>query len=125
MRRKMIKHASRIMLSAAILAGLAWLAASSAPVTRAKSFAEDKPPAVQVKIDNFSYEPPEITVPAGTTVVWTNADDVPHTVTSNDDKFKSKALDTDDKFAFTFTAPGTYDYYCSVHPKMTAKVVVK
>jgi plastocyanin len=79
-----------------------------------------------VKIDNFSFGPATITVPAGSTVTWTNNDDVPHVVTSDDGKlFKSKALDTDDRFSFTFTKPGTYNYYCAIHPKMTAKIVVQ
>jgi plastocyanin len=81
---------------------------------------------VCVEIDNFSFGPATITVPAGTTVTWTNNDDVPHVVTSDDNKmFKSKALDTDDHFSFTFTKPGTYKYYCAIHPKMTAKIVVQ
>jgi len=79
----------------------------------------------EVKIDNFSFEPSAITVAAGTKVTWANRDDVPHTVVNTDGKFKSNALDTDDQFSFTFTDPGTYDYYCSVHPKMTGKVIVK
>jgi plastocyanin len=80
----------------------------------------------EVKIDNFSFGPATITIPAGTTVTWTNNDDVPHVVTSDDNKlFKSKALDTDDHFSFTFTKPGTYNYYCAIHPKMTAKIVVQ
>jgi plastocyanin len=78
-----------------------------------------------VGIDNFSFSPATITVPAGTTLTWTNRDDIPHTVVSDDRKFKSKALDTDEKFAFTFTEPGTYSYFCSLHPKMVAKVVVE
>ena len=78
-----------------------------------------------VKIDNFSFTPTTVTVPAGTTVTWTNADDIPHTVVSDDQSFKSKALDTDDKFSYTFTKAGTYSYFCSIHPKMTAKVVVQ
>jgi plastocyanin len=79
-----------------------------------------------VKIDNFSFGPSEITIPAGTTVTWTNNDDVPHVVSSDDSKtFKSKALDTDDHFSFTFTKSGTYNYYCAIHPKMTAKIVVQ
>jgi len=87
----------------------------------------DKPAgSAIVKIDNFSFGPATITVPAGTTVTWTNNDDVPHVVTSDDNKmFKSKALDTDDRFSFTFTKPGTYNYYCAIHPKMTAKIVVE
>jgi plastocyanin len=80
---------------------------------------------VEVKIDNFSFSPAVITVPAGTTIVWTNRDDIPHTVVSDDKVFKSKVLDTDEKFSFTFDKPGTYPYFCSVHPKMTAKVVVQ
>ena len=79
-----------------------------------------------IKIDNFSFGPATITIPAGSTVTWTNNDDVPHVVTSDDNKmFKSKALDTDDHFSFTFTKPGTYNYYCAIHPKMTAKIVVQ
>src|SRR6202167_5081333 len=88
---------------------------------------EDKPASgTAVKIDNFSFGPAAVTIPAGTTVTWTNNDDVPHVVTSDDNKmFKSKALDTDDRFSFTFTKPGTYNYYCAIHPKMTATIVVQ
>lgn len=78
-----------------------------------------------VQIDNFSFTPPTLTVHPGTTVTWVNKDDVPHTVTSTEQKFKSRALDTDERFSYTFSAPGTYDYFCSVHPHMTAKVVVQ
>lgn len=81
--------------------------------------------SVVVKIDNFNFTPPVLTVPVGTRVTWVNKDDVPHTVTSDDKLFGSRAMDTDDKFSFTFQAPGTYPYYCSVHPKMTGKVIVK
>jgi plastocyanin len=80
---------------------------------------------VEVKIDNYSFMPGDLTVAAGTTVTWVNHDDVPHTVRNNDGTIKSKALDTDDKFSMTFDKPGTYEYFCSIHPKMTAKVVVK
>ena len=79
----------------------------------------------EVKIDNFSFGPATLTVAAGTTVTWTNRDDIPHTVVSDDKVFKSKVLDTDEKFSFTFTKPGTYPYFCSIHPKMTGKVVVQ
>src|SRR5271167_1199395 len=78
-----------------------------------------------VKIDNFSFSPATVTVPVGTTVRWTNRDDIQHTVVSDDKTFKSKALDTDDQFTYTFTKPGTYGYFCGLHPKMTAKVVVQ
>ena len=79
----------------------------------------------EVNIDQFTFYPQRITVKAGTTVTWTNEDDVPHTVASSSKVFKSKALDTADKFSFTFTTPGTYDYFCSVHPHMTGTVVVE
>ena len=81
----------------------------------------------EVKIDNFSFGPATLTVAPGTTVAWVNHDDIPHTVVSTDDPkmFKSKVLDTDEKFSFTFTKAGTYPYFCSIHPKMTATVVVK
>ena len=81
---------------------------------------------VAIKIDNFSFNPPTITVRAGTQVAWTNQDDIPHTVVSDDKTtFKSRALDTDEKFSFTFTKPGIYEYFCSIHPHMTAKVIVQ
>jgi plastocyanin len=89
--------------------------------------ASDQPsaPNVAVKIDNFVFGPQAITVPVGTTVTWTNSDDIPHTAVSTDGVFKSKVMDTDEKFSYTFTKVGTYSYYCSVHPKMTGEVVVK
>jgi plastocyanin len=87
--------------------------------------AADGPASAQIKIDNFTFGPTNLTVSSGTTVTWINNDDVPHTVVSDDKVFRSKALDTDDKFSYTFTKPGTYNYFCSVHPKMTAKIVVK
>lgn len=81
---------------------------------------------VQVKIDNFTFAPTPLTVPAGTTVQWVNRDDIPHNVVSEDKTtFKSKALDTDQNYSYTFTKPGTYTYFCSIHPKMTGKVVVQ
>ena len=82
---------------------------------------------MEVKIDNFSFGPVALTVPVGTTVTWTNRDDIPHNAVSTDDPkiFKSKVLDTDEKFSFTFSKPGTYSYFCSIHPKMTGKVTVK
>ncbi len=87
----------------------------------------DAPEAVtpEVKIDNFSFGPTTITVAAGTTVTWVNRDDIPHTVVSSDSVFKSKALDTDEKFSYTFSKAGTYSYFCSLHPKMTGQIVVQ
>jgi plastocyanin len=79
----------------------------------------------EVKIDNFSFSPATLTVPVGTAVTWTNRDDIPHTVVSDDKSIKSKALDTDDTFTFTFSKAGTYTYFCSIHPKMKGTVVVQ
>jgi plastocyanin len=79
----------------------------------------------EVKIDNFSFGPQTITVPVGATVTWTNRDDIPHTSVSTDGVFKSKVMDTDEKFSYTFAKVGTYGYYCTIHPKMTGQVVVK
>jgi plastocyanin len=87
--------------------------------------AQQKPDATEVKIDNFTFGPGTLTVAVGTTVTWTNKDDIPHTVVSTDGAFKSKVLDTDEKFSFTFSKPGSYPYFCSIHPKMTGKVVVQ
>ncbi|MGA3089002.1 MAG: cupredoxin family copper-binding protein [Terriglobales bacterium] len=89
--------------------------------------ASDQPSAATaaVKIDNFVFGPQTITVPVGATVTWTNSDDIPHTAVSTDGLFKSKVMDTDEKFSYTFTKAGTYSYYCSIHPKMTGQVVVK
>ena len=78
----------------------------------------------QINIDNFSFTPAILTVPVGTKVTWVNHDDVPHLVMSTDKRFTSPALDTVDRFSYTFTAPGTYNYYCAIHPKMTAKIIV-
>jgi len=89
--------------------------------------ANDQPSSAnpEVKIDNFSFGPQTVTVAVGATVTWTNRDDIPHTVVSTDGLFKSKVRDTDEKFSYTFAKAGTYPYYCSVHPKMTGKVVVQ
>jgi len=78
----------------------------------------------QVVVDNFSFAPAMTAVAAGATVTWTNRDDVPHNIVSSNQKFKSPVLDTDEQFSHTFDAPGTYKYFCSIHPKMTGQVVV-
>ena len=82
-------------------------------------------PGAGVSIDNFNFSPPALTVAAGTTVTWANHDDIPHTVRAVDGSFHSKAMDTDDSYSFTFTKPGVYSYFCSIHPKMVGKVIVK
>ena len=79
----------------------------------------------EVKIDNFAFAPHRVVVKAGTTVTWINEDDIPHTVASSAKLFKSNALDTKDKFSFTFTTAGAYEYFCSLHPHMTGTIVVE
>ena len=79
----------------------------------------------EVKIDNFTFNPPRVIVKAGTTVRWENGDDIPHTVTATAKQFNSKVLDTEQKFSFTFTTPGTYEYFCALHPHMTGTIVVE
>src|SRR6266567_1348205 len=78
----------------------------------------------KITIDNFTFGPPELTVKVGDTVTWTNHDDIPHTVVSAG-KFRSKTLDTDNTFSFTFTAAGDYKYFCSLHPHMTGMIKVE
>jgi plastocyanin len=82
------------------------------------------PTETRASIADFTFKPGTITVPVGTRVVWENHDDVPHTIVSLDGTFRSQALDTEDKFSFTFDKAGTYRYFCSLHPQMTGKVVV-
>jgi len=115
MRRAMWGLGVAAMTAVLLLAGSAGFIAQAQP---------NQSSATEVKIDNFSFGPATITVAAGTTVTWTNRDDIPHTVVS-DGTFKSKAMDTDEKFSYTFAKPGTYSYFCSIHPKMTGKVVVQ
>ena len=79
----------------------------------------------QVSIDSFIFTPSTITVATGTSVKWVNHDEIPHNVVSNDKSFKSKVLDTNEEFVYTFSKPGTYTYFCSIHPRMTGKVVVQ
>jgi plastocyanin len=119
MTKKNMRIASVVM---PVMIAMLLLFAGSSRVT-----ASDQPSAanVAVKIDNFVFGPQTITVPVGTTVTWTNSDDIPHTAVSTDGVFKSKVMDTDEKFSYTFTKAGTYAYYCSVHPKMTGQIVVK
>lgn len=79
---------------------------------------------LKVTIDNFTFSPNELTVKVGDTVTWTNHDDIPHTVVSAG-KFRSKAMDTDNAFSFTFTSAGDYKYFCSLHPHMTGMIKVE
>jgi plastocyanin len=77
-----------------------------------------------VHVDNFTFTPGELTVAVGTTVKWTNRDDIPHTVVEKNRLFRSKALDTDDEYSYKFPEAGTFDYFCSLHPHMTGRVTV-
>jgi plastocyanin len=112
-----VSKATRRQCTGAFLLGAAFAALGA---TMSLGAAGD----TSVKIDNFTFEPAQLTVKAGTTVTWVNEDDIPHTVVATDKSFRSKALDTDDKFSFTFAAPGTYQYFCSLHPHMTATITV-
>lgn len=78
-----------------------------------------------VTIDNFTFTAPELTVAVGTTVKWVNHDDIPHNVVTKAKLFRSKAMDTDDSYSFTFASAGTYDYFCGLHPHMQGKIIVK
>jgi plastocyanin len=118
----MRRSVSTGVLLAVLGLGIAGPGAGAEHVTAS---AQPKPETMEVKIDNFTFGPAELTVMVGTTITWTNRDDIPHTVVSTDKVFKSKVLDTDEKFSFTFSTAGTFPYFCSIHPKMTGKVVVK
>jgi amicyanin len=109
-------------LATPVMITMLLLFAGSSSVT-----ATDRPPAAtaEVKIDNFSFEPQTLSVAVGTTVTWTNRDDIPHTAVSTEGVFKSKVMDTDETFSYTFIKAGTYSYYCTIHPKMIGKVVVQ
>ncbi len=116
--RRLFRCVVSVALAALVLAAAAgpyraWAAEGAAPAV------------AEVKIDNFSFTPQVITVKTGTTIAWTNHDDIPHTVVSDEQLFKSKTLDTDDKFSTVLTKPGTYSYFCSIHPKMTGKIIVE
>jgi plastocyanin len=101
-------------------ASLAVAAAIALCVAGAPAYAD----GTEVTIDNFTFSPASLTVKVGTTVTWKNHDDIPHTVVSAG-KFRSKTLDTDDGFSFTFTTAGDYKYFCSLHPHMTGMIKVE
>ena len=93
------------------------------PMSRARL--ENAADTTEVKIDNFSFSPQSLTVKAGATVTWMNRDDIPHNVVSTEKKFSSPVLDTDQAFSFKFQEPGSYPYFCKIHPMMTGKIVVE
>jgi len=112
------------LLPTLLLAGCLARPGAAEPAPRPTAPAAD---GKQVVIDNFTFSPATLTVPAGTAVTWVNHDDVPHTVTSPSRPrlLDSPTLDTDESFTHVFKDPGTYDYYCTVHPRMTGQVIVK
>jgi len=101
------------------------LVASALMMLTVSEMTRAAPVAAAVSIENFTFKAPVVTVKAGTTVTWTNGDDIPHTVVSKTGLFKSKVLDSGDKFAFTFAKPGNFGYFCSLHPHMTGTIIVK
>jgi plastocyanin len=121
-RKKRMSNKTKLVLGFTIAAFMIATMFAAAPKLSANP---QQAATADVKIDNFSFGPATLTIAPGTTVTWVNHDDIPHTVVSTDGLFKSKVLDTDEKFSFTFTKAGNYPYFCSIHPKMTASVVVK
>jgi plastocyanin len=117
MRKKLL-----MLICAASLLGVAMTASA---VWAAVTALEDKQANVTVKMVNFTYSPDPLTVPVGTTVRWVNYDDDQHNVVSDDKSFKSKLLDKNQEYSYTFTKKGTYRYICSIHPKMVGKVTVE
>jgi plastocyanin len=115
------KHAAAWRLIPAFLVAIVL----ASPLRAEEAAAASSPSPTTVHIDNFTFSPAEITVVRGTTVVWVNGDDIPHTVVATNKAFRSKVLDTEQQFSFTFKDSGSYEYFCSLHPHMKGKVVVK
>ena len=112
--------------SALVAAALGAATATALAAVVLPGWADTAAQATAVSIDNFTFGPQTLTVKAGTTVTWTNKDDIPHGIASANNGFaKSRALDTDDSYSFTFTTPGTYQYFCYIHPHMTGTIVVE
>ena len=114
------------MRSALVAAGLGAATAVMMAAVALPGWAQNAPQASAgaISIDNFTFTPPELKLKVGDTVTWTNHDDIPHTVVSAG-KFRSKAMDTDNTFTFSFTAAGDYKYFCSLHPHMTGTIKVE
>ena len=104
---------------------LSALGVAALVTTASRAPSADIARSASIQIDNFHYTPAMLFVASGTTVTWKNDDDSPHSVREKEGKFKSAALDTDDTFSQSFTTPGEYEYFCSIHPYMTGKIVVK
>jgi plastocyanin len=125
--RILISHfrtaAARLSISRAVIVAMLIGPVVGAMLAVAAVAAQDA--ANVITIDNFTFTAPEMTVAVGTTVKWVNHDDIPHSVVNKDRAFRSKALDTDDSFSYTFASAGTFDYFCGLHPHMVGKVIVK
>jgi plastocyanin len=117
----MIRGFGILKFQVAVLVAGALMMSTVSVMTKAAA----APSPATVQIGNFTFKSPIVTVKLGTTVTWTNGDDIPHTVVSKDGVFKSKVLDTGDRFSFTFAKAGQFGYFCSLHPHMTGTIIVK
>ena len=121
--RSVRRAAARFAISRAVIVPMLIGPIVGAMLAAATVVAQDT--ANVITIHNFTFTPRELTVAAGTTVKWVNHDDIPHVVVNKDKVFRSKALDTDDSYSFTFAGAGTFDYFCGLHPHMVGQVIVK
>ena len=115
--------ADRFAISRALIVAMLLGPIVGAMLALGSAAAQD--PTNVITIDNFTFSPKELTVAVGTTVKWVNHDDIPHLVVEKKTTFRSKALDTDDSYSYTFTSAGTFDYFCGLHPHMVGQVIVK
>ena len=125
--QSLIRHlrftAGRLAIGRALVVAILLGPVAGAMLAFAAVAAQD--PTNVVTIGNFTFSPKDLTVAVGTTVKWVNHDDIPHNVINKDKAFRSKALDTDDSYSFTFASAGTFDYFCGLHPHMQGKIIVK
>jgi len=122
----LVRHVNMGALAFVMFGALAFLNTTQGTDSETRGSAPPKAPKTEVVIDNFSFSPKTFTVPVGATVTWTNHDDVPHVVASINNQFeKSLALKAGQSFSRTFATAGTYSYFCSIHPRMTGKIIVK
>jgi plastocyanin len=121
-----LRHLNMGTLAFIMFVALAFLSTTRGKETETRESAPAKATKTEVVIGNFNFSPKAFTVPVGATVTWTNHDNVPHVVTSADDQFKkSPLLKAGQSFSNTFATAGTYSYFCSIHPRMTGKIIVK
>ncbi len=119
------KRRTRVFVTSLATAIVAMALPLAGSLSGAASSEQSQPASAEVKIDNFNFGTVALTVAVGTTVTWTNRDDIPHTIVSTNGAFKSKVLGKDEQFSYRFAKAGTFPYVCSIHPKMTGKVVVR